>query len=584
MKGIGMASDTPKRIGDLLLERGYVSADQIKTALSIQQKTGKKLGNILVDAGIINEEQLVDVISERLKIRKLNLSSLVINPNVIAAIPVEVAKKYSVLPILKMGNTLTVAMVDPLDAIALDEIKYLTKCIIKRAVVGEKAIKEAIDQYYSVADSVRGLISHDKEENAGRDETMESRGGDILSADSTVVRLVNLILSRAVLDGASDIHLEPDETQLRIRYRINGVMREEAAPPKKLQAEIISRIKIAADLDVSEKRLPQDGRMAIVVDNRSVDLRISTLPTIHGEKIVIRILDKRHLRTGLPELGMVSPVLDRWRHHIRRPEGLILISGPTSSGKTSTLYASLQEINSVEKNIITVEDPVEYSLPIINQVQINEKSGLSFASALRSMLRQNPDIIMIGEIRDTETATIAVRASLTGHLVLSTIHTNDSIAAVTRLIDMGIELYLVASALEMVLAQRLVRTICPECREPANPPKALLERILPASSDPTPTFYHGAGCMKCRGTGYAGMTALYELFEVTDSIRESILNRRTESALRAEAAQTGYRPLFETGLELALAGTTSLEEVLRVTNPVFSSVEPEVRVTVDNMP
>ena len=579
-----MAGETPKRIGDLLLAKGYVSDDQIKSALSIQQKTGKKLGNILVDAGIINEEQLVEVISERLKIPKLNLSSMVINPTVIAAIPVEVAKKYKILPVLKIGNNLTVAMVDPLDAIALDEIKYLSKCVVKRAVVGEKALKEAIDQYYSVADSVRGLISRDKEEPAGYDAPVESRSGDILTADSTVVRLVNLILSRAVQDGASDIHLEPDETQLRIRYRVNGVMREEAAPPKKLQAEIISRIKIAADLDVSEKRLPQDGRMAVTIDNRSVDLRVSTLPTIHGEKIVVRILDKRHLKTGLPELGMASPVLEQWRHHIRRPEGLILISGPTSSGKTSTLYASLQEINSVEKNIITVEDPVEYSLPIINQVQINEKAGLSFASALRSMLRQNPDIIMIGEIRDTETAAIAVRASLTGHLVMSTIHTNDSIAAVTRLIDMGIELYMVASALEGVLAQRLVRTICPECREIATLPAPLLERVRPSETDTPVTFYRGAGCMKCRGTGYAGMTALYELFEVNDQIREMILARRPENVLRGEAARNGYRPLFETGLELAAAGTTSLDEVLRVTSPVLPQDDAAVALPVDELP
>jgi len=557
-----------KRIGDLLIEKGYATEEQIKTGLGIQKKTGKKLGNVLVDAGVIREEQLVEIISERLKITKINLSSLVINPNVIATIPVDVAKKYNIIPVFKMGRNLTVAMVDPLDVIALDEIKYLTKCVIKRAVAGEKEIREAIDQYYSVADSVRDIIGSGGDE-IGVDEHIELHTDEIVSGDSTVVRLVNLILTRAIHDGASDVHFEPDESQLRIRYRVNGIMREEAAPPKKLQAEIISRIKIAAELDVSEKRLPQDGRMAIRVDDREVDMRVSTLPTIHGEKIVVRILDKRNLKTGLPELGMRDRILSPWREHIRKPEGLVLISGPTSSGKTSTLYASLQEINSIEKNMITVEDPVEFSLPLINQIQINEKAGLTFASALRSILRQNPDVIMVGEIRDAETAAIAVRASLTGHLVFSTIHTNDSVATITRLIDMGIESYMVASALQVILAQRLVRTICPECREEATVPPTLLNRIFPQGVPPEAKFYQGNGCMKCRGTGFAGLTGLYELVEVNDAIREMILGRRSESAIRAEAARHGYRPLFDTGMDMVVNGVTTIDEVLKVTSQIL---------------
>lgn len=577
-----MAGEIPKRIGDLLLAKGYATEEQIRTGLSIQQKTGKKLGNILVDAGIITEDQLVEVISERLKIAKLNLSSLVINPHVIATVPIDIAKKYNVLPVFKMGNTLTVAMVDPLDVIALDEIKYHTKCIVKRAVAGEKAIKEAIDQYYSVADSVRDIIGKDTQEDITADRGAVVKSAEIISGDSTVVRLVDMIITRAIQVGASDIHFEPDENQLRIRYRVNGVMREEAAPPKKLQAEVISRIKIASELDVSEKRLPQDGRMSVSTDGREVDLRVSTLPTIHGEKIVIRILDKRNLRTGLPELGMNAALLESWREHIRKPEGLILISGPTSSGKTSTLYASLQEINSIEKNIITVEDPVEFSLPLINQIQINEKAGLTFASALRSMLRQNPDIIMVGEIRDSETAAIAIRASLTGHLVLSTIHTNDSVATVTRLIDMGIEPYMVASAIEALLAQRLVRTLCPECKEEAELPKNVLERVFPAGPPPGTTFCTNIGCIKCRGTGFAGLTGLYEIVNVTDRIREMILEHKSEANIRAEAAANGYRPLFETGLELAARGVTTIDEVLKVTSQLFQQVNSPTSMPINS--
>jgi type IV pilus assembly protein PilB len=561
-----MAQETQKKIGALLLEKGYITESQLKSAMDIQARTGTKLGSILVEAGIITEDRLVEVVSQRLNIPKLNLNSLVINPQVISSIPVDVARRYLILPVFKMGNNLTVAMVDPLNAIALDEIRYLTKCVVKRAVVGEKEIKEAIDRYYSVADSVRDIIGKDVEEISQPDKG--KLPDELAGADSTVVRLVNLILTRAVQDGASDVHFEPDETQLRIRYRVNGVMREEAAPPKKLQAEIISRLKIASELDVSEKRLPQDGRMSLPVGSNVVDLRVSTLPTIHGEKVVIRILDRRSLRAGLGELGMREPLSGAWKNHIRRPEGLILISGPTSSGKTSTLYASLQEINSIEKNIITVEDPVEFSLRIINQVQINEKAGLTFASALRSILRQNPDIIMIGEIRDSETAAIAVRAALTGHLVFSTIHTNDSVAAVTRLIDMGIERFMVASALEAVLAQRLVRTICTDCKEPTTVSPAVRERIIPLLDTENMQFFHGAGCMRCRGTGFAGQTGIYELVGINDHIREMILNHQSEGAIAAEAYLHGYRPLFEAGCRLISEGVTTIDEVLRVTSPV----------------
>jgi type IV pilus assembly protein PilB len=571
-----MATEAPKKIGELLLEKKYVTPDQIKTALDIQKKTGKKLGHILVDAGIIHEDQLVEAISERLKIPRINIASMVINPEVIKLVPVNIARKYNVLPVLRMENNLTVAMVDPLDIVALDQIRYHTKCTVKRVVVGEKEIKEAIDKYYSVADSVRNIIGDDTDEIESIEPDIKSAGEEIVTGDSTVVKLVNLILGRAIRDGASDVHIEPDEGQLRIRYRVNGVMREEAAPPKKLQPEIISRIKIVSNLDVSEKRLPQDGRTSIRVGENEIDLRVSTLPTIHGEKIVVRILDRRKLKNGLPELGMNETIMEKWRSYIRKPEGLLLISGPTSSGKTSTLYASLQEINDVEKNIVTVEDPVEYSLPMINQLQINEKAGLSFASSLRSILRQNPDIIMVGEIRDTDTAAIAIRAALTGHLVMSTIHTNDSIATVTRLIDMGIDRYMVASALEVIVAQRLVRTICPECKEETSLAETGLSKVLSGDISEGLRLFKGVGCLNCRGTGFAGLTGIFELVEITDRIRDLILELRGEATIREEATRNGFIPLFDSGLELVRLGITTLDEILKVTNPVIHQ-EPESR-------
>jgi len=371
-----------KKLGDVLIERGVITPEQLDKALHQQPMTGKRLGDLLVDTGVITEDQLLEAISDRLAIPKLSLPTMVIDPLVVSRVPVDLARRYTLIPVFSIGNTLTLAMADPLNIIAIDEIKYRTGCDIKRVVATISATPEKTE------------------------------------AETPIVRLVNLIISKAVKDRASDIHIEPDEASLRIRYRISGVMREEASPPKAMQKELISRIKIAANLDVSEKRLPQDGRFMTQVDEASVDLRVSTLPTIHGEKIVIRILDQRNLIRSFHDLGFRDRVRDAWKTIIRKPEGLVLLSGPTSSGKTTTLYTTLQEINTIEKNIITVEDPVEYSLPLINQIQINEKAGLTFPSTLRAMMRQNPDIIMIGEIRDVETAKMAVRSSLTGHLTM----------------------------------------------------------------------------------------------------------------------------------------------------------------------
>ncbi len=556
-----------KKIGDLLVDRGLISSNQLEEGLRLQAATGKRLGQILVESGLISEDQLMDTVSERLDIPKVSLAQMVIDPAVIQRVSVDVARRYTVIPIFAIGNTLTLAMADPLNIIAIDEIKYQTRSDIKRAIATSQEIRHAIDQYYSVADSLNHLIGGHRdttEIDLAEKEAIEEK----LEAESPIIKLVNLIIARAVSERASDIHIEPDEATLRIRYRINGVMREEAAPPKSMQSEVISRIKIAADLDVSEKRLPQDGRFIMKVEGTPIDLRISTLPTIHGEKIVIRILDRRNLRLNFRQLGFTERLIEFWGHIIRKPEGLILISGPTSSGKTSTLYTTLQEINSIEKNIITVEDPVEYSLPLINQIQINEKAGLTFPSALRAILRQNPDVVMIGEIRDTETARMAIRSALTGHLVFSTIHTNDAPSAITRLIDMGVEPYLLAAAIKGVLAQRLVRTNCPHCNETYTPSETLLDRAGIREIAGTITFYKGIGCAQCKGTGFSGMTGVFEYLEISQPIAELILSNSSLRLIRDVGRRHGYLPLFEAGLQSVNEGRVCLEELLKETSNI----------------
>ncbi len=557
---------TRKNIGDLLVEKGYITPEILKAAMAEQAASGKRLGAVLVDRGLVTEDQLMETISQRLGIPQVSLSLMVLPPHAIQRISVETARRYTVIPIFLIGNTLTLAMADPLNIIAIDEIKYQTGCEIKRAVCRSSEIKQAIDQYYSVADSLHEIIGH------RRVEIEEETGGPTAAqqeeAESPIIKLVSLIITKAVNEGASDVHIEPEESSLRIRYRINGSMREEAAPPKAVQNEIISRIKIAADMDVSEKRLPQDGRFAMNVDGAMIDLRVSTLPTIHGEKVVIRILDRRNLLLSFGQLGFRDAMQESWNAVVRKPEGIVLISGPTSSGKTSTLYATLQAINSVEKNIITVEDPVEYSLSLINQIQINEKAGLTFPICLRSMLRQNPDVIMIGEIRDTETAQMAIRSALTGHLVFSTIHTNDAPSAITRLIDMGVENYLVTAAVKGVLAQRLVRLNCPHCLTSYRPPDQLLKRAGLIDLAETIDFRRSTGCNQCRNTGFAKLTGVFEFMEITNSITELILQGASLSRIRADAARSGYVPLFEAGLEKLTSGTICLEELLKETSNI----------------
>lgn len=552
-----------KKIGDLLVEKGHINDQQLQECLQEQSITGKRVGEILVGKEYITENDLITTISERLEIPKISINQMVIDPSILKMVNVDIARRYTLIPIFQIGRTLTLAMADPLNIIALDEIKYHTGLNIKRAIAAASEIKDAIEKYYSIADSLTQIMGQDEEqppELAGAANEAESE------LDSPIIKLVNIIISKAVKEKASDIHIEPEESRLRIRYRVDGVMREEAAPSKNMQNELISRIKVAANLDVSEKRLPQDGRFLMNVDGQNVDLRVSTLPTIFGEKIVIRILDRRNLMMKFNQLGFNQKLEERWHDIINQPEGLILISGPTSSGKTSTLYTTLQEINSIEKNIITVEDPVEYSLPIIIQIQINEKAGLTFPSTLRSMLRQNPDIIMIGEIRDTETAQMAIRSSLTGHLVFTTIHTNDAPSAATRLVDMGIENYLVSTAVKAVLAQRLVRVNCPECIQPYKPSDTILQRAGLADMANQIKFQKGTGCPKCRNTGYKGLTGIFELFEINPTMAEMLIQNCSLNQIKEEARKFGYIPLFEMGLEKLLKGEINLEELLNETS------------------
>jgi type IV pilus assembly protein PilB len=558
---------THKRFGDLLLEKGLLTPEQLAMALEEQDRTGLKLGQILRDKSLISEDDFVDVIHTRLGIPKLALDNLVIDPLIVEIVPLSLAKKHHLIPVFKIGSTLTVAMADPLDVIALDELKYLTNLKINRVVSTSSSIAQAINQYYSLRESMAEVIKDigDEEASGQPDFATTVSEAEASTSEAPLIKLVNLLITQAVRDHASDIHIEPDDQKLRIRYRINGILKEQDAPPRSLHASIVSRLKVMSQMDVSEKRLPQDGRFVITIGNRDIDVRASTLPTVNGEKVVLRVLDRRNLLLGLANLGFAPQTQIDFRELIRKPEGLILITGPTGSGKTTTLYAALNEVKSIEKNIVTLEDPVEYTLPLINQVQINERAGLTFASALRSILRQNPDIIMVGEIRDAETAQMAVRSALTGHLVLTTIHTNDAAGAVARLIDMGVEDYLLASCLLGVLAQRLVRTICPRCKTKETLPPAALDIIGLDPATDGGQFYTGQGCEECGGTGYAGRIGIYEYLPINNRIREIILSNPNSATIKSAAQRLGMSTLREQVIAKGLKGITTYREILRAT-------------------
>lgn len=549
---------------DILLTKGLITQGQITTAKEDMKKTGLSLEKTLEKLGYITEEDIVNTIAESMRVLYIDLKDYLIDTEMIKLIPEDLARKYKVIPLFKIGDTLTVAMVNPRDIVALDEIRMRSKIpLIEPVLTTEKALQNAIDQYYGVTGSLDEVIKTiDKIKIPVMTQEGQFKTLAKAAEEPPVVKLVNLIFMQAIKDKASDIHIEPEEDKLRIRFRIDGILHEVSTPPKNLQSVIASRIKILSNMDIAETRKPQDGRIQLKMENKSLDLRVSTFPTVHGENIVLRLLDKSSVILGLAELGFADKDLKDFEKLIRSPYGIILVTGPTGSGKTTTLYSALSTINSMEKNIITVEDPVEYELPLIRQTQVNPKAGLTFATGLRSILRQDPDIVMVGEIRDKETVDIAIQASLTGHLVFSTLHTNDASSALTRLIDMGVEPFLISSSVIGILAQRLVRVICPDCREKYTPASEVLKDLGVKESI---SFYKGKGCKACKNTGYAGRIGIFEFLRISEEIKKLIVNKASADEIKKRALQEGMRTLRDDGVGKIKRGITTVEEILRVT-------------------
>lgn len=554
-----------KELGDFLVESNLITRSQLNEARRIQRETGQRLGRVLVELGYVKEQDIVNALEFQLGITRVNLYDITLDRELLRAIPEHLARRYKAVPVKKEGSKLTVAMADPLNIMAVDDLRATTGCEIIPVLADEAEIDSILGNSLGLDELFAGA---DGEEEAAVVETGRfdlDELPDTAAEAVPVVRAVNSIIQQAVKSRASDIHLEPQEKSVRVRFRVDGFLRDIMTIPRRFHAPVVSRIKIMAEMDIAERRLPQDGRVRVRVGGKEVDLRVSTLPTIFGEKVVIRLLDKSHMLLKLEDLGFNQEILARYRNLIRRPHGMILVTGPTGSGKTTTLYATLNAINTPERNIITVEDPVEYVLPGINQIQVNPKAGLTFASGLRSILRQDPDVVMVGEIRDSETADIAIRAATTGHLVFSTMHTNDAAGAVARLLDMGIEPFLVASSVIGVLAQRLVRVICPRCKTAYElPPDAPERSFLGLPADVVPKLWRGSGCSYCHRTGYHGRVAVHELMTVTGRMREAILRKASSGEIQSLARAHGMRSLREDAQGKVLAGITTFEELIRV--------------------
>jgi len=557
---------TKKSLGESLVDEGIITKDQLKEARAEEKRQGLRLRQVLVKLGFIDENDLVAFVSNKLGVPRIELGNYLIDPKIVELVPEALARKYMAIGVLKIGNRLTCAMVDPWNIFALDELRMKTNLIIEPAVATEAEIKKSLDQYYGVKGSMEDLIKTLDIDKFGikEGEEVDTKKLQVITEEPVVIKLVNLIVVKAVKEGASDIHIEPEENVLKTRFRVDGMLHEVSSPPKHLQSAIASRIKIMAGLDIAERRKPQDGRFSIKMEGREIDVRVSCVPTIFGENVVMRLLDAASALLTLDKMGFSKPVLEKYRKLIVRPHGIVLVTGPTGSGKTTTLYASLDKINTVEKNIITIEDPVEYKLEGIRQIQINPKVDLTFANGLRSILRQDPDVIMVGEMRDAETAEIAIQAALTGHLVFSTLHTNDAPGAVTRMIDMGVEPFLVSSSVIGVLAQRLVRTICPNCKEPYTPTREELKDIGLSGESGKLKFYRGKGCDKCMKTGYKGRLGIYEFMLVDDEVRNLVVGKASAEAIRNKALASGMIALKQDGIEKIKAGLTTVEEVLRV--------------------
>lgn len=559
------------RVGDFLIEAGRISTEELDKAKELQAQTGELIGTAIVKLGLLEEEDLVQALSEQYGLSIVDLEEVEVIPEVITLIPQNLAQKHHLIPVELDGTKLTVGMVDPSNILAVNDIKFVTGHDIQVVIIRASQLKEKLEKIYESGVSYDDIIDdfgeQDDVELVGSDDDFDIASVERATEDAPVVKLVNAILTDAIKKSASDIHIEPYEKSFRVRFRIDGVLYEIMKPPIKLKNAIISRLKIMADLDIAERRLPQDGRIKLKLGNRrEMDFRVSVLPGLFGEKIVLRLLDKGNLQTDMTKLGFFEAQLKIFSEAISKPYGLVLVTGPTGSGKTTTLYSALTELNKATVNISTAEDPVEFNLMGINQCQMHDDIGLNFAAALRAFLRQDPDVIMVGEVRDYETAEISIKASLTGHLVLSTLHTNDAPSTINRLLNMGVEPFLVASSINVVVAQRLARRVCENCKEPLEVnPEILVDVGISAVEARHVKPMHGKGCGRCSGTGYKGRVALYEVMPITEELKDYILNGASAAEIKREALRGGMFSLRMSGLEFLKEGTTTVEEILRVT-------------------
>ena len=574
------------RLGDLLVENNLISEAQLMEALAAQKKSGHKLGRTLIEQGFVSEDKMLEVLSRQLQLPYINLNTYKFEPETVRIIPETFARRYRAVALKESADgSLLVGMADPTDIFGYDELAKLLKRPIQQAVGREADLLSTIDMVYRRSAEISNLAEELGDELAETDfDVAQMLQGEDL-ANAPVVKLLQTLFEDAVQVGASDIHIEPDEQALRVRQRVDGVLQEQVMPEKRVAAAVVSRLKLMAGLNISERRVPQDGRFNIRVRNRSIDVRLSTMPIQYGESVVMRLLDQSGDTLNLDQLGMPDDILTHFRKNIHRPHGLVLVTGPTGSGKTTTLYAALSELNKPEKKIITVEDPVEYRLPRINQVQVNTKIDLTFASVLRSALRQDPDIVLVGEMRDQETAEIGLRAAMTGHMVMSTLHTNDAISTVNRLMDMGAEGYLVATSLQAIVAQRLVRKICSSCTDSYEPDVHELAWLYNLAGKDTEniSFHKGAGCPHCNNTGYSGRIGVFELLELNNELADDLRRNDTAAFARHAREHSGFRPFSRHALDVARQGITSLEEVMRITSSVeelpLPDVNPPVPIT-----
>ena len=570
------------RIGDLLVEHKVISEQQLMAALGDQKRSGRKLGQVLIENGYVEEKKFLDFLSRQLQVPYIDLKHFKFDKQAVQTLPETLARRYRALVLDNKGEDILIGMADPTDIFAYDDLAKQLKKALRLAIVREVDLLQTIDSVYRKTDEISSIAEELGEELSENDFDLAQLAQTDNLTDAPVVRLLQSLFDDAIQIKASDIHIEPDETVLRIRQRIDGVLQEQVMKEKRIANALVSRLKLMAGLDISEKRLPQDGRFNIRVKNKSIDVRVSTMPVQYGESVVMRLLDQSGGTLDLEQLGMPPELLKRYRTFIHRPHGMVLVTGPTGSGKTTTLYATLSELNNPETKIITVEDPVEYRLRRINQVQVNTKIGLTFASVLRSALRQDPDIVLIGEMRDQETAEIGLRSAMTGHFVLSTLHTNDAISTANRLIDMGAEGYLVATALQAVLAQRLVRKICTSCTETCSPDphESAWLRSFGAENLLTTEFKKGIGCPHCNNTGYSGRIGIYELLEIDEMLADALRRNDSSDFARYTSKQPGFKTLAQNALEYAVQGITTIEEVIRIAGELENITEKEeVQIT-----